>query len=55
MGLHTIHSATGVEKGSVAHRRGCEDLDGQVRDPVTQRIMPSFDEAAIFAIKCVRD
>ena len=45
--LWTLHCATCVYEGIVAHMRGCERFPGKVRNPVTELIMMRRDEASL--------
>ena len=47
MGLHVPNFTDCVDEGVVAHMRGCEGLDGQVCNLVTQLVVTSGDKAAI--------
>ena len=51
MGLNAPHITTCVDGGVVAHMRGCEDLSGQVCNPVMKLVVTSGDEAASFEIQ----
>ena len=43
--LQTLHGMTNLDEGVVAYIQDCEDIYGQVINPVTHLVVKSHDEA----------
>ena len=53
--LHTLDGVTGVYEGVVTHTQGCEDIYGQVDNPVMDFDVLSCDGTEFFAVGCISD
>ena len=51
MVLDLPHGMTWVDEGVVTHMRGSKGFYGQVRDPITELIITSHDEANLLTVQ----